>query len=72
MKESIKMDEIQFRSIMLQHGQEKILDSFAKMSGDEKSRLLKQCDSLDFSFLNALKNNPYHEAFRDRREQGKI
>ena len=50
------MDEIQFRSIMLQHGQEKILDSFVKMSEDEKNRLLKQCDSLDFSFLNALKN----------------
>ena len=51
------MDEIQFRSIMEQYGQEKVLERFGDMKENDKERLLKQCDFLDFSFLNALSNH---------------
>ena len=51
------MDEIQFRSIMEQYGQEKVLERFGRMNDKDKDRLLKQCDFLDFSFLNALSNH---------------
>ena len=48
------MDEIQFRSIMEQYEQQKVLDEFDSRNDKDKARLLKQCDFLDFSFLNAL------------------
>ena len=48
------MDEIQFRSIMEQYEQDKVLERFAEMNEKDRERLLRQCDFLDFSFLNAL------------------
>ena len=51
------MDEIQFRSIMEQYEQHKVLEKFDTMNERDKERILKQCDFLDFSFLNALSNH---------------
>ena len=51
------MDEIQFRSIMEQYEQNKVLERFETMNDRDKERILKQCDFLDFSFLNALSNH---------------
>ena len=51
------MEEIQFRSIMEQYDQQKVLDIFDSRDEKDKERLLKQCDFLDFSFLSALQNH---------------
>ena len=59
------MDEIQFRSIMEQYEQDKVLEKFETMNDRDKERILKQCDFLDFSFLNALSN---HDAKRGKIE----
>ena len=51
------MEEIQFRSIMEQYEQNKVLEAFDSRNEKDKARLLRQCDFLDFSFLNALHNH---------------
>ena len=48
------MEFLEFESIMQQYDQDKTLETFSKLNEKDKARILKQCDFLDFSFLNAL------------------
>ena len=44
----------EFEGIMRKYGQEAVLDKVREMNEKDRSRILKQCDFLDFSFLKAL------------------
>jgi len=49
-----QMELQEFESIMLQYGQESVLEKVKNMNEKDRARILKQSDFLDFSFLKAL------------------